>query len=392
MLSALKKYLSIDGYAPDRAVGWWLVICALMVVLMVAVGGMTRLTGSGLSMVEWKPVTGFIPPLSEEAWMLLFNAYKESPEYQKVNFGMSVYEFRQIFWLEFIHRLIGRLTGFIFLVPLVYFFIRQRLSRAFMLRYGGIFLLGGVQGLVGWYMVKSGLVDDPWVSPYRLMMHFMLALAIFALLVWHALLHLRGRPSSGNLPLAGKRLCEDTPPPQPSPGPCEARLRHDGREGVRIRRLLMAMGILFVVQVMYGAFVAGLDAGFIYNDFPTMAEGRFFPDDPWKISPLPLNLTENIAVVQFIHRWLGFAVLGLALALFINTRAAGENNRGLTSACELLLIVVMMQVALGISTLVMVVPLDVAVLHQVTATGIAAILVFLFYDARNLCGRTKTPT
>jgi cytochrome c oxidase assembly protein subunit 15 len=331
----------------------WLFICAALVYLMVVVGGLTRLTESGLSIVEWAPIMGTLPPLSQADWERTFDLYKAFPEYQKVNRGMSLDEFKGIFWLEYVHRLLGRLIGLVFILPWLWLVVRRRLPMPLAFRLAGIFALGGGQGVLGWWMVKSGLVDDPRVSPYRLAAHLALAVLIYALLIWTALQI--SRPGRG------------------APSEAEARLAPG------------AIGLLILVSltIVSGAFVAGLDAGLTYNTFPLM-DGRLVPDGYGTLDPWIRNLAENVAAVQFNHRLLGIATLivGATFAILLHRRAAAGPLRGLAKWLGGL---ALLQPGLGIATLLLVVPIWLASLHQAVALALftAALVAALRLGRRN---------
>ena len=252
----------------DRAVARWLLICCGLVFFMVVLGGVTRLTGSGLSMVDWRPVTGILPPISDAAWQETFEMYQASPEFQKKNSHMDVDDFKGIFWLEYLHRLLGRIIGLVFLLPFVYFLWQGYIRRDEWLKYGAMFVLGGLQGVLGWYMVKSGLVDNPNVSQYRLTAHLLAAFLIYSYMLWVALSLLYPPDSTRSHPWYGKSV------------------------------LLTALITLTVVS---GGFVAGLKAGKIYNTFPMMGNYWVQPDimalDPWW-----RNLFDNMASIAVLHR------------------------------------------------------------------------------------------
>jgi heme a synthase len=262
-----------------RAVGIWLLICCAILFALVMVGGATRLTGSGLSIVDWRPVTGVVPPLSEQAWLAELDRYRQSPEYQLVNRGMSLGEFKAIYWWEWGHRFLARLLGLGFALPLAWFWLRRRVPQSLKLPLLGILALGALQGWLGWFMVQSGLVDVPRVSPYRLAAHLGLALVIYAAMFWLAL----------------KCLW----PPRAAPP------RAPGRRGAG------AVLALLVVTIVSGAFVAGLRAGYLYNTFPLMG-GYWLPPGLFHLEPAWLNFFENPVTAQFTHRVLGVSTLALA--------------------------------------------------------------------------------
>ena len=319
-----------------RAVGIWLLVCCAMVAVMVVLGGATRLTESGLSIVEWRPVTGILPPLGEADWQALYDAYRRSPEFQRVNFWMTVGDFRTIFWLEYIHRLWGRLIGVVFLLPFLWFLVRGRLIGAFAWRLAGAFVLGGLQGLLGWYMVKSGLADRTDVSQYRLAAHLVLAFLIYGWLLWLAL------------------RCLSPPAMRARPA------------FLRGHAIAVAAGAL--LTVVAGAFVAGIDAGLAYNTFPLM-DGRLVPPGAMQLDPWWLNFFENTATVQFTHRTM--AILLVAAVLWLWFRGRNVDLPAATRALlDALAAAALVQMALGIATLLTAVALPLGVLHQAGALAL----------------------
>jgi cytochrome c oxidase assembly protein subunit 15 len=264
-----------------RVVATWLLVCATLVFVLIVVGGVTRLTHSGLSITEWQPLVGTLPPLSESQWNEAFGKYQTTPEYRQVNRGISIDAFKGIFWWEYIHRLLGRLVGLAFIVPLSWFAARGKLPSAPGLapKLFGIFLLGALQGALGWYMVQSGLVDDPRVSQLRLTAHLGLALLIFAAMFWTALTLLR--PA----------------------GPAEVRIRPFFRAAVSLAALIFVMALS-------GGLVAGIRAGFAYNTFPLM-NGYVVPPEIMLIRPWTMNFVNNMATIQFDHRLLAWTLLAL---------------------------------------------------------------------------------
>ena len=310
----------------SRAIRLWLYLSAAMVFAMVLLGGATRLTDSGLSIVEWQPLLGAIPPLDQADWEAAFERYRAFPEYQKVNRGMSLDEFKAIYWMEYLHRLWGRLIGLVFLVPFLAFWFMGRLDGALARRLLAIFVAGGLQGALGWYMVQSGLVDRPDVSPYRLAAHLGLAVLIYGAILWTAwgLATPRGRARAGGT---------------------------------------ISFAVLVFITMTAGAFVAGLDAGLVYNTFPLM-DGRLFPAGYWELAPFWRNGFENITAVQFNHRWIAIATL--AAALWMGWRLRGDPP-ALRRAGWFIALAALVQVALGIATLLYAVPLTLGVLHQAGA-------------------------
>jgi cytochrome c oxidase assembly protein subunit 15 len=341
--------LSLDTMAPESRlrVGRWLALWAGMVLLLVLIGGATRLTESGLSITEWKPITGVIPPLDRAAWEAEFARYQHIPEYRQLNARMSLAEFQVIYLWEFTHRLWARLVGLALAAPLAFFLWRREVRGPLAWRIGGILLLTGLQGAMGWYMVQSGLSLRTDVSQYRLAAHLALALVIYALAVWTAaeLLGWSGGASSAEL----------------DPGP----RRGDGGAARRLRRrTTWVVGFVFFT-IVSGAFVAGLNAGLAWNTFPLMG-GRVVPPGYSALSPWYLNIFENIAAVQFHHRMLGMAAAVLAVLLWLSSCAAvpsGPARKAFAALAGLALV----QVALGITTLLLGVPVLVAVLHQLGA-------------------------
>ncbi|MGP1679833.1 MAG: COX15/CtaA family protein [Burkholderiales bacterium] len=308
----------------------WLLVCCALVFAMVVVGGVTRLTHSGLSIVEWQPIVGTLPPLNEAQWLETFGKYQLTPEYRKVNHAMSLDEFRGIFWWEYFHRLLGRMIGVVFLLPLLWFWRRGHIDRPLTLKLAGIFMLGGLQGAMGWYMVKSGLVDDPRVSQYRLTAHLIIALAIYAAMLWTAL---------GLL----------------YPGAASARRP-------RLRRLSWIITATVAYMLVTGGFVAGIRAGFAYNTFPLM-NGHVVPPEIFMLDPWYLNFFNNMATVQFDHR-LGAWLLALLVPwLWWKARREALTPRA-NLAISLLLGMLALQIALGIATLLLLVPVSLAAAHQ----------------------------
>ncbi|WP_282604263.1 COX15/CtaA family protein [Pelagibius sp. Alg239-R121] len=336
----------------DRNVGVWLLVCCAMILAMAVIGAITRLTESGLSIMEWAPVMGALPPLSDAEWQRVFGLYRQIPEYQQVNAGMSLEEFKTIFWWEFIHRLWGRLIGVVFAVPFFWFLLRGQLKRSLIPHLVVMFLLGGLQGGLGWYMVASGFADRTDVSQYRLTAHLLLAIAIYAYILWVAFgLLLPRPPASPAVNLAG------------------------------LRRSVIGLICLITVTIASGGFVAGLNAGLIYNTFPLM-DGDWIPDDYAAISPFLLNFFENIAAVQFNHRVLAVASACAVLLLWFWSRRMALSDAA-QGAFSLLLAGVAVQVALGISTLILVVPIWLGALHQAGAILLLSLAFWVLHHLRS---------
>jgi heme a synthase len=339
---------------PMRAVRWWLYGVAALVFVLIVVGGATRLTDSGLSITEWRPLMGILPPLSDAEWRDIFEKYRQIPEYHQVNRGMSLDSFKFIFWWEWAHRFLARMVGFAFAIPLVYFVVRRRLPVSFSWKLGGLFLLGGLQGAIGWYMVSSGLVDRVDVSQYRLALHLTVAFLIFALLLWSAW---------------------TLPSPQVAAGPMSMPTRYRDAAG--------ALVVLIFLQVVLGALVAGLKAGLVNNTWPLM-DGRLIPSGLWVMSPWYLNPFENALAVQFNHRMAAYVILLAVLwhAVSIVRADVGSNAR---FSALMLAVGVVAQAPLGIWTLLANVPLGLGLAHQ----GLAAIVAGL--AVRHLFVVTRAP-
>ena len=328
----------------DPLIAAWLLICCFTVFLMIVVGGVTRLTHSGLSIVEWQPIVGTLPPLNDEQWREAFVKYQLTPEFRQVNFGMDIAGFKGIFWWEYFHRLLGRLIGFVFFIPYALLLLRRRLQGSLAWKLLGIFLIGGLQGAMGWYMVQSGLVDDPRVSHLRLTAHLGIAFVIFAAMFWVALDLLLPRRPSG--------------PPDP-PDPRIAGLR-------RFADLLAALVFLMVLT---GGLVAGIRAGYAYNTFPLM-NGQMVPSEIFMLEPLYLNFFNNMATVQFDHRLLAWLLAFLVPWFWWRLLKSDAGSRARVAA-HVLLGAFAIQIALGIATLLLVVPVPLAAAHQA-----GAVLVF----------------
>ena len=331
----------------SRAVAAWLLACCVLVFAMVVVGGATRLTHSGLSIVEWQPLVGTLPPLDDAQWAETFGKYQRTPEFKLRNHDMNVEGFKAIFWWEYFHRLLGRLIGVAFFLPFLYFWLRGRLDRPLAWKLAGIFVLGGLQGGMGWYMVKSGLVDDPQVSQFRLTAHLGLALLIHAAMFWvaHGIL-------------------------RPAPSGAPAGLR---RAGLLVAALVFALALT-------GGFVAGIRAGFAYNTWPLM-NGHWIPPEILLIEPWWRNFGYNMATVQFVHRTLALVVLAAAWIVAWRVLASPAAGGEAKAAAGTLAAVTLAQVGLGIATLVLAVPLGLGTAHQ---GGAVVVLTAALWLARSL--------
>jgi cytochrome c oxidase assembly protein subunit 15 len=330
-----------------------------MIFLMVVVGGITRLTLSGLSITEWNPIIGVVPPLSSGDWAAEFAKYKQVPEYQAAHYAITLAEFKSLYYWEYFHRLLGRLIGLAFAVPLAWFIVRRLIPRQLVLPLAGILLLGFAQGALGWYMVKSGLADRVEVSQYRLVAHLALALAIYSAILWIALGIVRGSPRPLPSPLAQAR---------------------GGRVGAGWRRVAEATLALVALTIAAGGFVAGTHAGLTYNTFPLM-DGRLVPAGYDQLRPFYMNWFENIAAVQFDHRVLAMASFAAVLSLWV----AGLRSRlpkPARTALHILLAAAALQVILGISTLLLIVPIPLAAAHQAGALLLLSAAIFLRHTLR----------
>jgi len=328
--------------ASRKAVGIWLLCVALLIAIMVSVGGLTRLTGSGLSITEWKPVTGAVPPLSDQAWNKAFADYQRIPQYKLENHGMSLGEFKGIYWWEWAHRFLGRFIGFAFLLPFLWFVSRGAIKRADVPRMALLFVLGGLQGAVGWWMVASGLETRVTVSQYRLAAHLGMAILLLGAMIWVALDYLRGpahkQKATGAFVLAG----------------------------------------LVYVQILLGALVAGLHAGLIYNTWPSM-DGRVFPEGAFFAQPWWINIFENAGLAQFNHRIGAYVIAALVAALWWG----GRHLTGWARRTQhLLLALTGIQITLGIFTLLHQAPVSLSALHQATAAALFSAAMWHAYEMR----------
>lgn len=341
-----------NEHSARRTIILWLFSGCLLIFLMVVIGGITRLTGSGLSITEWNVIVGTIPPMNEYDWQIVFEKYQQSPQFQKVNFDMKIDEFKSIFLWEYFHRLVGRMIGLVFLIPFIYFLATKKLEKSLVKKLLLLLALGALQGFLGWFMVKSGLVNDPHVSHYRLAIHLITAFITFGFTFWIALdLIYPASSHSSSFPLWIKK----------------------------ITRLIM---LLIISQIIYGAFVAGLHAGKVYNTFPKMGD-EWMAQAVTSMDPFWKNFTENLAGVQFVHRCIAWLLVILIFSLWFFTR-----NIELTSAqrrgVNVLLIVTVFQFCLGIFTLLFAVPITLAVLHQVGAFALFAAALFLSHRIKRV--------
>ncbi len=333
----------------NRTVAAWLLVCCALVFAMVVLGGVTRLTGSGLSMTDWRPITGVLPPMNDSEWQQVFDTYKQTPEFQKKNSTMDVNDFKGIFWLEYLHRLLGRTIGIAFLLPFLFFVWKGYIKKREFPKYALMFVLGGMQGVLGWYMVKSGLVDNPHVSQYRLTAHLVAAFLIYAFMFWVALTLLFPSQSTEKHPWYGKTL---------------------------------ALSTMIIVTIISGGFVAGLKAGKIYNTFPKMGE-YWIPPDFLALEPTWRNFFDNMATVQFDHRVLAITTFVLIVTYWIKLRKTDLSPR-IRRGVNALLHTAVLQVVLGISTLLLVVPIVLAASHQAVAMLLFTVALYLCHALRQV--------
>lgn len=325
--------------AKPRALSRWLAFVAVLIVAMVVVGGITRLTESGLSITQWKPISGVIPPLTQAEWQAEFARYQQIPEYRQLNRGMTIAGFQAIFFWEYLHRLLGRFIGLAFAAPLLWFAVRRQIPKGYGGRLTALLALGGMQGAIGWWMVESGLSVRTDVSHIRLAVHLLTALFILAGIVWTAL---------------DLRALARNPYAKPAPLP------------------LAAAGViaLLFVQLMLGAFTAGLDAGYAFSSWPLMGDA-WFPDGGWHTGwSAARNAVDNPIVVQFLHRWMAFGAGAGLVWLGWRARQAGAHSGSVVIG------LLVLQIALGVATLLTGVAIDIAVAHQANAALLLIATVF----------------
>ncbi len=349
--AGMQRWSAAEAASGNRAVELWLWSVAALVFAMIVVGGATRLTDSGLSITEWKPILGAIPPLSDADWQVAFEKYKQIPEYHLVNKGMALEAFKTIFWWEWGHRFLGRIIGLAFALPLVALWAAGRLRAGLAPKLVGVLALGGLQGAFGWYMVSSGLSERVDVSQYRLALHLTTAFTIFAALIWLALDERRARH-----PAAG------------------------GYASRSVQRLAVALTVLVFAQVILGAFVAGLKAGLVYNTWPSM-DGQWFPSDYWAANPAYLSFFESHAAAQFNHRLSAYVLILAVLAqlwIVIRQPAGAAVQRTTIILCA----AVFAQMVIGILTLLSHVPLHLGLLHQGGGALVLVIAVWHLYETQ----------
>ncbi|MFO7845798.1 MAG: COX15/CtaA family protein [Balneolaceae bacterium] len=334
----------------DQQLKTWYWSGAALVFLILIIGGITRLTGSGLSMTDWKPIMGSIPPISESQWEDAFDKYKQFPEYQERNSDMNLAEFQVIFFWEYLHRMLGRLLGLVFLVPFAWFLIRRKFSRKQFLRSTLLLMLGLGQGLMGWFMVQSGLIDVPEVSHYRLAAHLLLAFIIFGCCVWFAL-------------------------------DINSTKRVVSKSGTELKTWLNIFIVILLLQVIWGAFTAGLHAGHIYNSFPKMYQ-FWIPPEMFLVEPLILNFFENMTAVQWVHRVLG-TVLGVMVIVMWGRTLRLDTSKNQKKWMLILFGAVLLQYAAGVFTLIYHVPVWLGVFHQAMAMVLFGVALAARHRARH---------
>ena len=330
----------------NKKVIYWLLLGCVLIFIMVVVGGITRLTHSGLSISNYKLISGTIPPMNEVQWNEAFDLYKQYPEYQKINSDFTLEDFKDIYFWEWLHRFLGRFLGIVFIIPFLYFLLKKQLSKPTIRKCIILLFLGGFQGFLGWYMVKSGLVDRPDVSHYRLAMHLTTAFLTFAFSLWVAL----------DLKFPEKKEI------------------HKG-----LRNLMRFTYVFLVIQIIWGAFVAGLDAGWIHNHWPLMNDGKLIHETVTiEQNPVWKNFIEGKSGVQFIHRYLAYFVVGLIVLIWVKARKTTMNSLQ-NKSIQVLIGLVLIQFALGVFTLLYQVPVVLGVLHQVVAFFLLAAMTFTLH-------------
>lgn len=330
---------------------YWLFTGCFLIFVMVIIGGITRLTQSGLSIVEWDLIMGTLPPMNADDWQILFLKYQTSPQYKLINNGIKLEEFKSIFWWEYIHRLFGRFIGLVFFLPFLYFWITKKFDTPLLKKVLIVFALGGLQGVLGWYMVASGLVKNPFVSHYRLAAHLITAFSAFGFTFWVAL---------------GLSYPKEEP------------VKNSALKG--LKRLIKALFVILIIQIIYGAFVAGMHAGKIYNTFPLMGNS-LMPESVYAMNPIWKNFLENHSGVQFIHRYMAYAVATLAAIIWYKSRKERLHPK-VINAINFMGSIVVIQFLLGVFTLVYAVPVSLGVIHQAGAFILFGSLIYLVFWIR----------
>ena len=342
----------------NKQIAIWLLTGCFLIFIMVLVGGITRLTGSGLSITEWKPIMGAIPPLNDVEWKIAFQKYQQIPQFQKINYHFELNDFKTIFWWEFIHRLIGRLIGIVFLIPFFYFLVKRKFQKPMINKVLFLFLLGALQGFLGWFMVSSGLAERTSVSHIRLAIHLMTAFITFAFTFYYAL----------------ELIYEDVQKKKITP------------ESFYFKNFNGLIFSLLIVQIIYGAFVAGLHAGKLHNTFPLMS-GQVIPSGMNTMDSFASNVFDNPVTVQFIHRFMAFTLVFLCSWIFFQSKKSRLNNFQ-RKGINWLLTAVLFQFLLGVLTILSQVNIVLASLHQIGAFFLFSVSIYLIYHFKTATQKT----
>jgi cytochrome c oxidase assembly protein subunit 15 len=350
----------------------WLFAGCFLIYAMVVIGGITRLTHSGLSMVEWNMIVGSKPPMNEAEWQIPFEKYKLSPEYQQINYHFTLEEFKSIYWWEYIHRFLGRLIGLVFLLPFIYFWFRKKLTPDLFKKLVIILILGGFQGVLGWYMVKSGLNREPRVSHYRLAAHLISAFTVFGFTFWTGL-SLKFKVQSSKF----------------EEGVQDSEVKNTQAKIGRIKNLSIILFCLLILQIIYGAFVAGLKAGYLCPTWPKMCD-EWIHDSVFALQPSWRNFIEGQAGVQFIHRYVAYAVVFMVGLIYYKARKTSDLDTLQKRTLNALVIIVLCQFTLGVLTLVYSVPVLLGVLHQTGAFFLFGTSLLLIYSCNRIATNSRT--
>lgn len=334
----------------NNAIIIWLLTGCVLIFFLIIVGGITRLTHSGLSMVEWNLIIGSVPPMNDQSWQSVFDKYKQFPEFKELNYYFTLKDFKYIFWWEYIHRMFGRMIGVVFLLPFFYFLVKKRVDKVLLRKLIIIFLLGAFQGFLGWFMVKSGLVNVPRISHYRLAAHLITAFLVCGYTFWVALdLIFLNAENKTDFSI--------------------------------LRKLTRILSGILILQILYGALVAGLRAGLVHNTFPMM-DGQWIADSVTVLKPVWKNFINGMSGVQFIHRYLAYAIVIIAGAIWWKSRNL-DLDRNQHIALMSLILIVAIQFLLGVLTLLFVVPVVLAILHQAAALLLFLVTLFFIHRLRN---------
>ena len=336
--------LSLHQESYNRQIAWWLIICAAVIFGMILLGGVTRLTDSGLSMVDWKPIRGVIPPITQADWQAMFLKYQQFPEYQKTNFNMTLEQFKPIFMYEYLHRMLGRFIGIIFVLPFLFFYFTKRIVPGLTPRLLVMLVLGGSQGVLGWYMVKSGLVDNPHVSQYRLTAHLGMAVFIYGFIFWTVLDLL---------------------------APVASQPKH-------LKRFAYSLSGLIFLMILSGGLVAGTRAGIPYPTWPLMGDS-FIPPGLYSLQPFWLSAFEDMLTIQFNHRMFAYLIVGL-VCTFAYQALKSDLQGSLKVGIYCFIGLLFLQVSLGISTLIFYIPVPIAAAHQVCAVALLSASLFVSHS------------